>query len=31
MVADQIPNKLQSKSVQIYLGEDGNIVIEALD
>lgn len=31
MVADQMPNKLQGKSVQIYLGEDGNIVIEALD
>lgn len=31
MVADQMPSKLQGKSVQIRLGEDGNIMIEALD
>lgn len=31
MVADQMPTKLQGKSVQIRLGEDGNILIEALD
>lgn len=31
MVAEQMPNKLQGKSVQVYLGDDGNIVIEALD
>lgn len=31
MVAEQMPNKLQGKSVQVYLGDDGNIAIEALD
>jgi septum site-determining protein MinC len=31
MVAEQMPNKLQGKSVQVYLGDEGNIVIEALD
>jgi len=31
MVAEQMPSKLQGKSVQIRLGEDGNIAIDALD
>ncbi|MCB1674479.1 MAG: septum site-determining protein MinC, partial [Pseudomonadales bacterium] len=31
MVADQIPKQLLGKSVQVKLGEDGNINIELLE